>query len=271
MNRLHEGKRCRIVQHLVEGCSINSTVRLTGAAKNTVLKLLTDLGPACQAYQDKALRNLSCKNIQVDEIWSFCHTKDVNIPDYRIDELGIGSVWTWVALDRKSKLVPCWLVGKRDEEYAQQFIADLASRLANRIQLTSDGLEAYSKAVRDSFGYKIDYAMLVKTFALRQGCKTKESYVESKITPMQGNPLRSLISTAHIERANLTIRMNMRRLTRKTNGFSKKLHNLKCAMALHFMHYNFVRIHGTLKTTPAIAAGVTNKEWSLLDLVGLIA
>lgn len=270
MNRSSSAKRAQIVQHLVEGCSINSTVRLTGTAKNTVLKLLTDLGPACQAYQDKALRNLSCRNIQVDEIWSFCRMKDMNVPEYRLDDPNVGSVWTWVSLDRESKLVPCWLVGRRTEVHARQFLTDLAGRLANRIQLTSDGHEAYHNAVRDSFGKEIDYAMLIKTFALKQGCKTRESYVESKIKGIQGNPLRSRISTAHIERANLTIRMNMRRLTRKTNGFSKKLHNLKCAMALNFMHYNFVRIHGTLKTTPAVAAGVTEKKWTLLDLIGLI-
>ena len=273
MNQLSIEKRVQIISALVEGCSIRATVRMTGASKNTIAKLLVELGAACSEYLNKALVNLPCRRIQADEIWSFVGAKDKNVPSEKRDQFGIGSVWTWVAIDADTKLVCSWLVGKRDPGCATEFIRDLANRLKNRVQLTTDGLKMYLTAVADGFGEDIDYAMLVKIYgadpgeekryspAVCTGCKK-----ENKI----GDPDPRHISTSYVERQNLTMRMQMRRFTRLTNAFSKKVENHIAALALHYMHYNFVRIHQTLRVTPAMAAGITDRLWSVEDIVGLL-
>jgi IS1 family transposase len=273
MNQLSNEKRTQIVAALVEGNSIRSIVRMTGASKNTVVKLLVELGAACAEYLDKHLVNLSSKRVQCDELWSFVGAKDRNIPTNRRDEFGIGSAWTWVAIDADSKLICSWLVGKRDPSCATEFIQDLAGRLKNRVQLTTDGLKIYLTAVADGFGDDIDYAMLVKVYgsdpegekryspAVCTGCEQK---------PKIGDPDPKHISTSYIERQNLTMRMGMRRFTRLTNAFSKKIENHVAAIALHYMHYNFVRIHQTLRVSPAMAAGVSSRLWSIEDLVALL-
>ncbi|MGA7239770.1 MAG: DDE-type integrase/transposase/recombinase, partial [Bryobacteraceae bacterium] len=241
MNQLSNEKREQIVSALVEGCSIRSIVRMTGASKNTIAKLLVELGAACTEYLDKTLVNLNSKRVQCDEIWSFVGAKDKNVPESRKDERGIGSVWTWVAIDSDSKLICSWLVGRRTPDCAAEFIQDLAGRLSNRVQLTTDGLKMYLTAVADGFGEDIDYAMIVKVYGNDLESNTRYSPAictackkEAKI----GNPDAKHISTSHIERQNLTMRMGMRRFTRLTNAFSKKIENHCAAIALHYMHYN---------------------------------
>src|ERR1017187_7917274 len=268
MNKLDTEKRARIVAALVEGCSIGSTVRMTGASKNTIAKLLVELGAACSEYLDKNLVNLSSKRIQCDEIWQFVGAKQKNVPAERRDEFGIGDVWTWVAIDADSKLICSWLVGKRDPGCATAFIQDLAGRLANRVQLTTDGLKMYLTAVADGFGEDIDYAMIVKVYG--NDPQSEKRYSPAICTSCEkrtvvGDPDQKHISTSYIERQNLTIRMGMRRFTRLTNAFSKKLENHVAAIAIHCMYYNFVRIHQTLRVTPAMAAGVTDRLWSIED------
>jgi len=274
MNRLDTAKRTQIVSAIVEGCSIRAISRMTGASKNTIAKLLVELGAACSEYLDRNLVNLKSKRTQCDEIWSFVGAKDKNVPESRKDEFGIGSAWTWVAIDADTKLVCSWMVGRRDAGCATAFIQDLAKRLSNRVQLTTDGLKVYLNAVVDGFGSNIDYAMLVKIYgqdlegetryspAICTGCKKQEKI---------GRPDLKHVSTSYVERQNLTMRMQMRRFTRLTNGFSKKLDNHVAALAIHYMHYNFVRIHQTLRVTPAMAAGVTERLWSVEDLVSLIS
>jgi IS1 family transposase len=230
---------------------------MTGVAKNTVTKLLVEAGAICSEYQDRVLRNLSCRRIQCDEIWSYVGAKDKNVPEHKRDQFGIGSVWTWTAIDADTKLVPCWLVGTRDVGSATEFMQDLAGRLRHRVQLTTDGHKPYLDAVEDAFGADIDYAMLVKLYGADQ-------------TAIMGGPDPARISTSYVERQNLTMRMSMRRFTRLRNAFSKKIENHMAALALYFMYYNFVRIHQTLRVTPAMAAGVTGKLWSIEDVVKLI-
>lgn len=273
MNQLNSAKRAQVVAALVEGCSIRSTVRLTGVAKNTVTKLLIELGAACAEYLDKALVDLPARRVQCDEIWSFVGAKDKNIPAQRKDEDGIGSVWTWVAIDADSKLICSWLVGRRDPGCATQFIQDLAARLASRVQLTTDGLRCYLTAVQDGFGENIDYAMLVKIYG--NDVSEEKRYSPAICTGCQkqnkiGDPDPKHVSTSYVERQNLTMRMTMRRFTRLTNAFSKKIENHVASVALYAMHYNFVRIHQTLRVTPAMAAGLTGRLWSIHDVVGLI-
>lgn len=276
MNRLSTKQRARVLAALVEGNSIRATVRMTGVAKNTVAKLLVDVGRACAEFQDEALRDLTCKRIQCDEIWSFCYAKQKNVPEALRGEFGYGDVWTWVGMDADTKLVVSWLVGLRDARYASAFIEDLASRLSSRVQLTTDGLKAYLEAVEGAFGCDIDYAQLVKMYGEPKGEKTSEhKYSPPNCTgarreKINGNPDQRHISTSYIERQNLTMRMSMRRFTRLTNGFSKKVENLEAAVALHFMYYNFCRIHRTLRVTPAMEAGVTDKLWSLEDVAELL-
>ena len=275
MNRLSTSKRAAILRCLVEGNSIRSTVRITGASKNTIAKLLTDAGKACSAYQDEHVRNVKAERIQVDEIWSFCYAKQKNVESAKNAPDGAGDVWTWTAMDSGSKLVISWLVGGRDGEYALAFLDDLRQRLANRVQLTSDGHKAYLDAVEEAFGADIDYAQLIKMYGEPTGDKGHErKYSPSECTGtkkqhVMGSPERKHISTSHVERQNLTMRMCMRRFTRLTNAFSKKTENHEASVALHFMYYNFCRIHQTLRVTPAMAAGVTDRLWDVEDLAKL--
>ncbi len=273
MNRLNTEKRSQIVRCLVDGNSLRATSRITGASKNTVTKLLVDLGKACMKYQYENLRDLKCDNIQVDEIWSFCYSKQKNVPEEKKGQFGYGDVWTWTAICADSKLVPCWMVGGRDSEWANVFISDLASRLSHRVQLTSDGHKSYLEAVEGAFGCDVDYAQLIKIYGKSMEGETKYSPAECTGTekrPITGNPDEKKISTSYVERNNLTIRMSNRRFTRLTNAFSKKVENLEYSIALHFMYYNFCRIHKSLGITPAMAAGVTNKLWEVEDIVSLI-
>lgn len=275
MNRLSNEDRARVVSCLVEGCSIRATVRMTGVAKNTVIKLLVDLGAACGDFQDEHLRGLPCKRIQADEIWSFCYAKEKNLPDHMRDKPGVGSIWTWVAMCADTKLAVAWMLGDRDACCAQIFMHDVASRLANRVQLTTDGLHAYLSAVESAFGNQIDYAMLVKVYGTDAKLDPAARYsppecIGCKRKGITGRPIRQHVSTSFIERQNLTMRMQMRRFTRLTNAFSKKAENLRAAVNLHFMHYNFCRVHQTIKTTPAIAAGIARHAWSIEDLVSVL-
>ncbi len=260
---------------LVEGNSLRATARICDVAFNTVLKFVPEIGKACAEYQDRVFRNLTCKKIQCDEIWSFCYAKAKNVPEDKKGQFGYGDIWTWVAIDAETKLVPSWLVGNRDAETANIFMEDLASRLAHRVQLTTDGLKAYIDAVDDAFGINIDYAMLVKMYGEGPEVKAEKRYsparfIASRKEAMTGNPDRKHISTSYAERQNLTMRMSMRRFTRLTNGFSKKVENHAYHVALHYMHYNFCRIHKTLRVTPAMAAGVTDRLWEIEDIVALL-
>jgi IS1 family transposase len=274
MNRLKPEQRAAVIAALVEGNSIRATVRMTGVAKNTVTKLLADIGTVCSVYQDRAMRDLRCERIQCDEIWSFCYSKQKNVPLDKRGEYGYGDVWTWVAIDADTKLVPSYLVGARDLGGAMQFMHDLAGRLANRIQLTTDGWPPYVAAVKSAFGNNVDYATLTKQYG-NDPAEPDTRYSPPVCTSItvktqNGDPDPEAISTSYIERQNLTMRMSMRRFTRLTNAFSKKVENLTAAVSLHFMHYNFVRVHKTLGTTPAVAAGVTDHVWSLDELIGLL-
>jgi len=275
MNKIDNKKKVQVVAALVEGNSIRATVRMTGVSKNTIVKLLADLGAACAEYQDKAFRNLTCRKIQCDEIWSFVGAKAKNVPEDRREEFGYGDVWTWVSMDAETKLVPCWLVGPRNTEAAMEFIHDLASRLANKVQLTTDGHRPYLEAVESAFGGDIDYAQLVKIYGASPSKQDQIKYspadcLGAKKIVVSGNPKKSDVSTSYIERQNLTMRMSMRRFTRLTNGFSKKVENHAHAIALHYMYYNFVRLHKSLRCTPAMAAGVTSNLWSIEDIVALL-
>lgn len=253
---------------------MRATSRLTGAAKKTVERLLVSAGKACAAAHDKLLRNLNCKILQVDEVWSFCGSKEANVPK-EIKGQGIaGDCWTWVTLDSESKLIPAWHVGSRDYTDASKFIDDLAGRLVHRVQLTSDGHHAYLQAVENAFGSEIDYSMLIKLYGKPLSNETRYSppvCIGARKRKIIGSPDRELVSTSHIERQNLTMRMSMRRFTRLTNGFSKKMENHKYAVAIYTMHYNFCRIHHSLRVTPAMEAGISDHVWSLEELVNLLA
>ncbi len=273
MNQLSIEKRTQIIGLLVEGTSLRATSRLADVSINTVTKLLVDIGNACQVYHDEHVRNVPSKRVQCDEIWSFIYSKDKNIPENLQGKYGIGSIWTWVGLDADSKLAISWLVGNRDASYARTFIQDVKDRLRNRVQLTTDGLKAYLDAVEESFGADIDYAQLVKLYG--KSLEGEHRYSPAECTgiekhPVVGRPNVKHISTSFIERSNLTMRMNMRRFTRLTNAFSKKVENHAHAVALHFMYYNFVRIHKTLRVTPAMQAGITKKLWKIEDLAMLL-
>ena len=274
MNRLTTEKRAQIIGALVEGNSIRATCRMTGTAKNTVTKLLVDLGEACEDYQDKVLRDLTCKTLQVDEIWALCYAKQANIPDEHRGTFGYGDVWTWTALCADTKLVPSWLVGERTTDDAVIFMHDLKDRLANRVQLTTDGYHAYMTGVGLAFRREIDYAMLIKLYGPAQDDQRRYSPpvcngVKTRV--LRGNPYPAKISTSYVERQNLTMRMGMRRFTRLTNAFSKKVENLAHAVALHYMHYNFARPHQSLNgRPPAMAAGVADHKWSLTEIVALL-
>jgi IS1 family transposase len=273
MNKLSSAERARIISCLVEDNSIRSTVRMTGFAKNTVTKLLVDLGGACSVYQDEVMRNLPLTKIQCDEIWSFCYAEQKNVSPEHEGQFGYGDVWTWTAIDADTKLVPCFMIGRRDGETATTFIEDLASRLANRVQLTTDGHKPYLKAVAGAFGHDIDYAMLIKIYGADPNAERRYSppvCIGAEARAIIGDPDPRYISTSYVERQNLTMEMGMRRFTRLANAFSKKVENLGHAVALHFMWYNFGRIHQTLKTTPAMAAGIADHRWTTEDIAALL-
>lgn len=273
MNQLSTDQRARIVAALVEGNSIRATVRMTGASKNTITKLLIELGSACSWYMSQKLTDLPCKRIQIDEIWSFVGAKEKNVTDEKREQGFAGDVWTWVAMDADTKLICSWMVGGRHSIAARAFVKDLWSRLRDRVQLTTDGHAVYVNAVQNAFGNDVDYAMLVKIYGSPRDGEVRYSPAECvgcEKKPITGNPDPKHISTSYVERQNLTMRMHIRRFTRLTNAFSKKLENHVAAIAIHYMHYNFCRIHQTLRVTPAMAAGVTDRVWAIADLVALI-
>jgi IS1 family transposase len=272
MNRLDTKERAKVLTLLVEGMSVNAVCRATGASKGTVLKLLADVGEACAAYQDRVMRNLTCKKLQCDEIWAFCYSKQRNVRTNKVRIHGAGDVYTWTAIDAETKLIPCWHVGTRGAASAKVFIDDLAPRMAGRVQLTTDGHKAYLKPVDDAFGANVDYAMLVKLYGPASGGAQERRYSQGECCgaikgAVCGNPSEADISTSYVERANLTMRMHMRRFTRLTNGFSKKLENHMHAVSLHFMFYNFCKIHKSLRVTPAMEAKIDDHVWSMEEVV----
>jgi IS1 family transposase len=275
MNQLSVTQRTRVVAALVEGNSIRSTCRMTGVAKGTVLKLLVDLGSVCAKYQHDNLRNLNCKLIQCDEIWSFCYAREKNIPEDKQGQFGYGDVWTFVAIDADTKLVITWFIGRRDTEDAEDFAWDIKRRMSNRIQLSTDGHHIYHEAIKRVFGYDVDYAQVVKHYG-----NSYDKYgqvigypkcIGAEPKRIRGNPDMEKVSTSYVERQNLTMRMAMRRYTRLTNGFSKKIDNLRYSLALHYMYYNFARVHKSLGSTPAMMAGVTDHAWTIEDIIGLLS
>jgi IS1 family transposase len=274
MNRLKPEKQRQIIACLVEGNSIRGTSRMTGADTKTIMKLLGDIGKACSDYQDDVFRDLECKRIQCDEIWSFCYAKEKNVPEDKKGKFGYGDIYTWTAICADSKLVPSWYVGKRNYEDAEIFINDLAGRLKNKVQLTTDGHGVYLEAIENAFGGDIDYSQIVKTYGIEmnveKGKYSPAKCLGAKKINVTGRPEPQHISTSYVERQNLTMRMSMRRFTRLTNGFSKKVENLAYAVSLHFMYYNFCRIHKSLDCTPAMAADVTDTLWEIEDVIALL-
>lgn len=274
MNRLSPKERAQILHLLCEGSSIRAITRVTGASKNTVNKLLIDAGKACAAYHDENVRNVKSKRVQCDEIWSFTYAKQKNVKAAKAAPVDAGDTWTWTALDADSKMIVSYLVGGRDAEYANAFMNDVASRLANRVQMTTDGHRAYMEAVEGAFGADVDYAQLVKMYGASPDA-AKGRYSPADCTgimkrAVEGDPDKKHVSTSFVERQNLTMRMHMRRFTRLTNGFSKKVENHAYAVALHMMYYNFVRMHKTLRMTPAMAAGISDRLWEMSDIVDLV-
>jgi IS1 family transposase len=275
MNRLDATRRAQIISSLIEGNSLRSTSRMTGVAINTVVKMAIDAGAACSEYQDRVMRNLNCQRVQVDECWCFLYAKAKNVtPEIAAKHPYAGDIWTWAAIDADSKLIPCWAIGPRDGVTARIFVNDLADRLADRVQLTSDGLNVYLAAVERAFHGQVDYAQLVKIYSNTVEGQKRYSPAECigcKKEPIIGSPDPDHVSTSYIERANLTMRMGMRRFTRLTNGFSKKIENHAAAVALFFMYYNFARVHKTLRCSPAMAARVDSRLWEIKDIVEMIA
>jgi IS1 family transposase len=277
MNTLSTAKRTAVVRCLVEGNSIRATVRITGVAKNTVTKLLVDLGAACSDYQDRTLRDLPCRYVQADEIWSFCNAKARNVPAEHRDDPEWGDVWTWTTIDRETKLVPSWFIGDRSAQSAAAVMDDLQARIAGRVQLTTDGYHVYIEAVEAAFGEGIDYAQLVKIYGVDPEADHRYSPAKclgSKATRISGTPELAEVGTSHVERQNLIMRMGMRRFTRLTNAFSRKVENLAAAVSLHFMYYNFARPHMSLANpyprTPAMAAGASDHVWTIQEIVALL-
>ncbi len=274
MKKTNTETRVRIVNCVVEGVGVNATCRMTGAAKGTVLKLLADLGEVCAEYLDKNIRGVKAKRIQCDEIWSFCYSKERNVPKDLKGIFGYGDVWTWTAIDADTKLIISHLVGQRNAACAAEFIEDLSGHVHGIPQVTTDGLKLYVSPIRESFGELVDYAMLVKIYGEPEA-GTEVRYSPSKIigcqaTPIMGYPDPKHISTSFVERQNLTIRMMNRRFTRLTNAFSKKIENHMHAFTLYAFHYNFVRVHQTLRVTPAMESKLTDHVWSLEEMVGLL-
>ena len=276
MRKLDPKTRALIIRLLVEGNSIRATSRIADVSKNTVNKLLIDAGKACSKYHDEHVRNVKASVVQCDEIWSFTYAKQKNVAAAKDAPEFAGDTWTWTAIDSESKLIISYMVGGRDSEYAMAFMDDLRDRLSNRVQLTTDGHKAYLEAVEGAFGADVDYAQLVKMYGGPTGSKGHEKkYSPAECTGtkkrrIEGDPDKALVSTSHVERQNLTMRMHMRRFIRLTNAFSKKVENHAHAVALHFMYYNFVRVHQTLKVTPAMQAGLTDRLWDIADLVAIV-
>ncbi len=273
MNCLDSETRARIVHCLIEGCSIRATCRMTGAAKNTVVKLLADLGTACANYHNQHVRNMSVKRLQADEIWSFCGAKQKNVtPEQKF--CGWGDIWTWVGIDADTKLVVGYLVGGRDAGWALEFMEDCASRIVGRVQVTTDAHGAYLKAVEGAFGLEVDYAMLQKIYGApsdeEQRRYSPAKCIGTDMKTVLGYPDPDHVSTSYVERQNLTMRMQMRRFTRLTNAHSKKAANHAHAVAIHYMHYNFCRVHQSLRVTPAMEAGLASRVWTVDDLVALV-
>jgi IS1 family transposase len=273
-NVLSTSKRVAIVSALCEGMSVRATGRMLDVSKDTVLKLMVDLGEACSRYMDETLRNLPCKRLQVDEIWGFCHAKAKNVPQDKKGIFGYGDIWAFTAIDADTKLVPSFLVGTRDTGCATEFMQDLAGRLSNRVQLTSDGHKMYLQATEDAFAGNVDYAMLQKVYGpmpdTDQRRYSPAECLGCEKRAITGNPDPKHVSTSYVERHNLTLRMSMRRYTRLTNGHSKKLRNHIAGLGLFLCFYNFCRIHRTLRVTPCMAAGVTSRVWSIEDLLALL-
>jgi IS1 family transposase len=273
MNRLTREQQAKVVRALVEGNSIRATVRMTGVAKNTVVKLLLDLADACAAYHDRTVGNLTVRRLQCDEIWNFVGAKAKNASPEKKAE-GWGDTWTWTALDAQTKLCVSYLVGGRDLGWAKEFMQDCASRIKNRVQITTDGHRAYLEAVEDAFGADIDYAQLQKIYGAPSENATRYSpakCIGCEMKTVSGNPDPKHVSTSFVERQNLSMRMSIRRFTRLTNAFSKKVENHAAAVALWFAYYNFCRVHQTLRVTPAMEAGLTDHVWTIEELLSLLA
>ena len=272
MNRLSLADRAKLLGMLVEGNSLRAISRIGDVSINTITKLLVDVGAACSVYQDQTLVNLTCQRIQVDEVWCFCYAKQKNVtPEIAAKNPGAGDVWTWAAIDADTRLIPSWVVGPRDGASVRMFISDLARRLSDRMQLTSDAMTLYTNAVQRAFGGEIDYAQIVKIFGeLSTEGQRRYSPTECigcERQPIRGTPDPEHISTSYIERANLTVRMG--RFTRLTNGFSKKIENHAAAVAIHMMHYNFSRVHKSVRVTPAMQARISDHVWSLEEIAAL--
>ncbi|MBS1911713.1 MAG: DDE-type integrase/transposase/recombinase [Bacteroidetes bacterium] len=275
MNKLSTDKRIAVVSSLVEGNSIRSTTRMTGVAKNTIQRLVLDLGECCMQFHDEAVRGVSSKHIQCDELWAFCGMKERNVPAEKKGVLGYGDVWTWTCLDSDSKLMVSWLIGRRDMECARAFVKDLASRLTTRPQISTDGLGLYATAIDEVFGSAVDYATVIKSYGNEGGTTPERKYSPAdctgvKKTIIMGSPDKKSISTSHIERSNKTVRMGLRRYTRLTDGHSKKITNHVAAVSVFFTYYNFARIHSSIRCTPAQEAGIISKLWDVRDIVELL-
>ncbi|MCB9840202.1 MAG: DDE-type integrase/transposase/recombinase [Phycisphaeraceae bacterium] len=274
MRRITTQQRVSVVKALVEGCSIRATARMTGVSKPTILKLLLGLGRVCLSHEDNAIQMVECEHVEADEVWGFVHCKAKKAPTAKGGIDHVGDAWTWYAVDRKSKLILSWIMGDRDQDHARAFMYDLASRLARRPQLSTDSLGAYAGAVAEAF-YKlgVDYGQVHKVYrASVDGARTysPSECIACEKNPIRGNPDVAAIGTSRIERANLTLRMSQRRWTRLTNAHSKSFRHMEAAFALHACYYNWCRKHMTLGTTPAVAAGLTDREWSVADLVDLL-
>jgi IS1 family transposase len=275
-NQLSNEKKTMAVSMLCEGSSIRSIERITGVHRDTIMRLGVRMGEGCKAIMDEKLRNLPCKLVQVDEVWGFIGMKQRTAHEKKVndDKKVAGDVWTWIALDSETKLVPTFAVGDRSQYMANCFIEDLASRLSNRCQLSSDALRAYQSAVERAFGAEVDYGSIFKTFSHSELAEQRRysppDVMHVTRTPVMGNPIVDLISTSYVEKQNHTLRMHCRRLSRLTNAFSKKLENFKAAVALHYGYYNFCKTNSAIRCTPAMEAGVTNSPWTVANLVEMI-